>query len=98
MATPSPCRPRRSTNCPGCREDKTADIEEAKKLLADAGYRTASRLDMIAWCSHVTDKVALAFQDWLKRLLNIDAKLRPLERAQLVEEEQAGDFDCSLYF
>ena len=35
---------------------------------------------MVAWGTHVTYNVAVAFQDWMKRLLNMDVKLRPIER------------------
>src|SRR5262249_46279904 len=69
------------------------------KLLADAGYANGiPAVDMVAWGSHVTYNVAVAFQDWMKRLLNIDVKLRPIEQAQLVPELQQGTYDCALYF
>src|SRR5262249_13600175 len=84
---------------PGWRDDKSADLAEAKKLMADAGYGNGTLpVDMIAWGSHVTYNVAVAFQDWMKRLLNVDVKLRPIEQAQILGDTQAGNYDCAIFF
>jgi peptide/nickel transport system substrate-binding protein len=78
---------------PGYREDKTADIEEAKKLLADAGYPDGIQdVEILAASGPQAELLATAFQDMLKRNLNIEATIRIIERAQLSEEEKAGNF------
>ncbi len=78
---------------PGYREDKTADLEEAKKLLADAGFPDGMEgLEILAAAGPQAELLAPAFQDMLARNLNIKAEIRIIERAQLVEEEKAGNF------
>jgi ABC-type transport system substrate-binding protein len=74
-------------------------IQEAKKLLADAGFPDGIKgVDFIAIRDHYTINGATAMQDWLKRLLNIEANLRPLDRTQLLQEEAAGTFDICFNF
>lgn len=78
---------------PGYREDKTADLEEAKKLLAEAGFPDGIEgLEILAATGPQAELLAPAFQDMLLRNLNIKAEIRTIERAQLVEEEKAGNF------
>ena len=78
---------------PGYREDKAADIEEAKKLLAEAGFPDGIEgLEILAATGPQAELLAPAFQDMLARNLNIKAEIRTIERAQLVEEEKAGNF------
>lgn len=78
---------------PGYREDKTADLEEAKKLLADAGFADGIKgVDLLAAAGPQAELLAPALQDMLLRSLNIQCDIRIIERAQLVEEEKAGNF------
>jgi peptide/nickel transport system substrate-binding protein len=78
---------------PGYREDKTADIEEAKKLLAEAGFPDGIQgLELLAAAGPQAELLAPAFQDMLARTLNIQTEIRIIERAQLAEEEKAGNF------
>ncbi|MEM7536141.1 MAG: ABC transporter substrate-binding protein [Chloroflexota bacterium] len=81
---------------PGYREDKTADIEEAKQLLADAGYAEGLTLELLAAAGPQAELIAPAFQDMLQRNLGIEVEIRIIERALLTEEEKAGNFDLSL--
>ena len=83
---------------PGYRADKDADIAEAKKLLAAAGYPEGFENVEI-----VTPSVAQwaeintpAFQDELKKTLNIRAKIRLVERGVLSEEYKGGNWDMLL--
>ncbi len=79
---------------PGYKESKDEDVAAAKKLLAEAGFADGIKgVDFIAVRDHYTINGATAMQDWLKRLLNIEANLRPLDRTQLLQEEAAGNFD-----
>ncbi len=85
--------PEEIAKLPGYREDKTADIEEAKKLLADAGFADGIKgVELLAATGPQAELLATAFQDMLKRNLNIEATIRTIERAQLPEEEKAGNF------
>ena len=85
--------PEEIAKLPGYREDKTADIEEAKKLLADAGYPDGIKdVEILAASGPQAELLATAFQDMLKRNLNIEATIRVIERSQLPEEEKAGNF------
>lgn len=78
---------------PGYREDKTADIEEAKKLLAEAGFPDGIQgVELLAATGPQAELIAPAFQDMLARTLNIQTEIRAIERSQLVEEEKAGNF------
>ena len=85
--------PEEIAKLPGYREDKTADIEEAKKLLADAGFPDGIKdVEILAASGPQAELLATAFQDMLKRNLNIETTIRVIERAQLPEEEKAGNF------
>lgn len=78
---------------PGYREDKTADLEEAKKLMAEAGFADGIQgLELLAAAGPQAELLAPAFQDMLARSLNIQTEIRIIERAQLAEEEKAGNF------
>ncbi len=75
------------------REDKTADLAEAKKLLADAGFADGIKdVEILAATGPQAELLAPAFQDMLARNLNIQTTIRTIERAQLVEEEKKGNF------
>jgi peptide/nickel transport system substrate-binding protein len=80
---------------PGYRADKSQDIAAARKLLADAGQ--ADRIKgvdlLVASVAPHSEILAPAFQEQLKRTLNIEAKIRIAERAVLVQEQQRGNYD-----
>lgn len=85
--------PEEIAQLPGYREDKTADLEEAKKLLADAGFPDGIQgVELLAATGPQAELLAPAFQDMLARNLNIQTTIRTIERAQLVEEEKVGNF------
>ncbi|MEZ4663815.1 MAG: ABC transporter substrate-binding protein, partial [Caldilineaceae bacterium] len=81
---------------PGYREDKTADIEEAKALLAEAGYPDGFSLELLAAAGPQAELIAPAIQDMLQRNLNIQTEIRIIERSLLVEEQKAGNFELVL--
>ncbi len=69
-------------------------IQQAKKLLADAGFPDGIKgVDFIAIRDHYTINGATAMHDWMKRLLNVEANLRPMDRTQVLQDEAAGNFD-----
>jgi len=89
--------PEEIVKLPGYRQDKTQDIEAAKKLMAEAGVPDGFSIELL--CASVAphaEVMAPAFQDQLKRTLKIDAKIRVAERALLIEEEKAGNFEMVL--
>lgn len=82
---------------PGYREDKTADIGEALRLLSEAGYADGFEgveLSVASVASHA-EVLAPAIQEQLAQL-NIQATLRVMERAVLTEEQLAGNFDLAV--
>ena len=83
---------------PGYRPDKTQDIADAKKLLADAGFADGvpGVELLVATVAPQAEILAPAIQDQLKRALNIDIKIRTEERSLLVEDEKAGKFTLVL--
>lgn len=79
---------------PGYRPDKTADIEEAKKLLAEAGYPDGFETTFTAWTEAASSEVAVpAFAEQLRTTLNIRGTVNVVERARTSDILQAGDFD-----
>jgi peptide/nickel transport system substrate-binding protein len=85
--------PEEIAQLPGYREDKSADLEEAKQLLADAGFPDGLQgIELLAATGPQAELIAPAFQDMLARSLNIQTEIRAIERSQLVEEEKNGNF------
>lgn len=81
---------------PGYREDKTADVEEAKALLAEAGYPDGFQLELLAAAGPQAELIAPALQDMLQRNLNIETEIRIIERSLLTEDQKAGNFELAL--
>lgn len=82
---------------PGWRVDKTQDIADAKRLLADAGLANGFQAELLAaTVAPHAEIMAPAIQDQLKRALGIDLKIRLAERSLLVEDEKAGRFTLVL--
>lgn len=80
---------------PGYRPDKTEDIAEAKRLMAEAGYPDGfGPVELVTATSpQFADILGPAFADEFKRSLNIDFTIRTVERGLLIEELRAGAFD-----
>jgi peptide/nickel transport system substrate-binding protein len=80
---------------PGYRADKTADIAEAKKLLAEAGHPNGfGPVEILSatapWAAEI---MAPVFADELQRTLGIQTRIRLIERGLLIEEHKKGSFD-----
>lgn len=85
--------PEQIAELPGYRADKTEDIAEAKRLLAEAGFPDGfGGIELLAAVGPQAELIAPAFQDMLARELNIQTEIRAIERSQLVEEEKNGNF------
>ncbi len=83
---------------PGFRDDKKEDVQAARKLLAEAGLADGFKgVDFLsASVAPHAEIMAPAFQEQLKRTLNIEAKIRVQERAVLSQEQQDGKYDIVL--
>ena len=81
---------------PGYRPDKTADIAEAKKLLAEAGVAPGTTFELLsANVAPHAELLAPAVQGMLKKI-GIETKIRTVERGNLVEELKKGSFEINL--
>ena len=71
------------------------DIEEAKQLLAEAGYPDGFSTTILSSTTQIggSQETAIIFKDQMKRNLNIDVKLVTLEREAFVPAESSGDYD-----
>ncbi len=84
---------------PGYREDNTEDIQEARRLLAEAGYPNGEGLRQLEFISPTRadwlEILAPYYVEQLKQALNIDVKITAMERVQVVEALKQ-DFDMAL--
>jgi ABC-type transport system substrate-binding protein len=83
---------------PGYRVDKTQDIADARKLLADAGFPNGvPGVELLsASVPPHAEVMAPAVQDQLKNTLGMEVNIRVAERSLLVEDEKAGRFTLVL--
>lgn len=78
--------------------DKNANIEEAKKLLAEAGYPNGENfptVEIVFNTSEEHKKIAEAIQNDLKENLGINVSLRNVEWSTLQQILGSGDFDIA---
>jgi peptide/nickel transport system substrate-binding protein len=79
---------------PGYRPDKTEDIEEAKRLLAEAGYPDGFETTFTAWTEAASSEVAVpAFAELLRTSLNIQGEIEVIERPRTSDVLTAGEFN-----
>jgi ABC-type transport system substrate-binding protein len=83
---------------PGFRSDKTQDVADARKLLADAGYANGvPGVELLsASVPPHAEIMAPAIQDQLKNALGMEINIRVAERSLLVEDQKAGRFTLVL--
>ena len=83
---------------PGYRADKTQDIADARKLLADAGYPNGIQgVELLsASVPPHAEIMSPGIQDQLKNALGMEISIRVAERSLLVEDEKAGRFTLVL--
>lgn len=67
------------------------DLEEAKQLLAEAGYADGFELELGTYNDDRAD-AAVIIQNYLSKV-NINVKVTPLEMAAFGERAEAGEFD-----
>jgi peptide/nickel transport system substrate-binding protein len=79
---------------PGYRPDKEADIEEAKRLMAEAGFPDGFETSFTAWTEAASSEVAVpAFAELLRTTLNIRGDIVVVERPRTADVLSSGEFD-----
>ena len=90
--------PEALSTMPGYRAEKEEDVAAAQQLLADAGYGDGiTGVELLAAAGPQGELLAPAFQDMLKRQLNIETDIRIVERALLGSEQQAGNYQLMVH-
>jgi peptide/nickel transport system substrate-binding protein len=81
----------------GYQKDPKAQIQEAKKLMAAAGYgQGLKNLDFLVREANTFKLWAVAIQAMLKENLNVESNLRVVQISQWFEEAAAGNFDLAI--
>jgi peptide/nickel transport system substrate-binding protein len=81
----------------GYQPEPKASIQEARKLLAEAGYANGIKnIDFLVREAATFKLWAVAIQAMLKETLNIETKLRTVQISAWFEEAQAGHFDLAI--
>src|SRR5262249_31072545 len=81
----------------GYQKDPTAAVQEAKKLMAEAGQAGGIKGPNFLVRDAATYKLwAVAIQSMLKDTLNIECTLRTVQISQWFEEVAAGNFDLGI--
>jgi len=81
----------------GYQGDPKAAVQEARRLMAAAGYGKALRnLDVVVRDGAIWKLWAVAIQAMFKEALNIETTLRTVQVSIFFEETQAGNFDLSI--
>jgi peptide/nickel transport system substrate-binding protein len=81
----------------GYQREPKASIQEARKLLADAGYpKGIKNLDFLVREAATFKLWAVAIQAMLKETLNVETRLRTVQISAWFEEAQAGNFDLAI--
>ena len=90
--------PEELATMPGYRAEKDEDIATALQLMADAGYGDGlTGIELLAAAGPQGELLAPAFQDMLKRQLNIETEIRIVERALLGSEQQTGSYQLMVH-
>jgi peptide/nickel transport system substrate-binding protein len=81
----------------GYQKDPTAAVQEARRLMKEAGYPNGLKnLDFLVREAATFKLWAVAIQAMLKEALNIDTKLRTVQISAWFDEAQAGNFDLAI--
>ncbi len=81
----------------GYQKDTKAAVQEAKKLMQEAGYGQGIKgLDFLVREANTFKLWAVAIQAMLKEHLNIETNLRVVQISQWFEEAAAGNFDLAI--
>ena len=81
----------------GYQKDTKAAVQEAKKLMQEAGYGQGIKgLDFLVREANTFKLWAVAIQAMLKEHLNIETNLRVVQISQWFDEAAAGQFDLAI--
>jgi ABC-type oligopeptide transport system substrate-binding subunit len=81
----------------GYQKDPKAAIQEARRLLQEAGQGGGLRnVDFLVRDTAAVKLWAVAIQAMLKEAINVETKLRTVQISQWFEEIQAGNFDLGI--
>jgi ABC-type transport system substrate-binding protein len=81
----------------GYQRDPKASIQEARRLMAEAGYgKGLKNLDFLVREVATFKLWAVAIQAMLKEALNIETNLRTVQVSVWFDEAQAGNFDLAI--
>jgi peptide/nickel transport system substrate-binding protein len=81
----------------GYQKDPKASIQEARKLMAEAGHPNGLKnVDFLVREIATFKLWAVAIQAMLKEALNIETKLRTVQASVWFDEAQAGNFDIAI--
>jgi peptide/nickel transport system substrate-binding protein len=81
----------------GYQREPKAAVQEARKLLAEAGYPNGIKnLDFLVREAATFKLWAVAIQAMLKEALNVETKLRTVQISAWFDEAQAGNFDLAI--
>ena len=81
----------------GYQKDPKASIQEARKLMAEAGYPNGLKnVDFLVREIATFKLWAVAVQAMLKEALNVETKLRTVQASVWFDEAQAGNFDIAV--
>jgi ABC-type transport system substrate-binding protein len=81
----------------GYQKDPKAAVQEARRLMAEAGHGGGLRnLDFVVRDTAAVKLWAVAIQAMLKEAINVEVKLRTVQISQWFEEVQAGNFDLGI--
>ncbi len=81
----------------GYQKDPKAAIQEARKLMKEAGYGQGLKgLDFVVREANTFKLWAVAIQAMLKEALNVECNLRVVQISQWFEEAGAGNFDLAI--
>jgi ABC-type transport system substrate-binding protein len=81
----------------GYQQDPKASIQEARRLLAEAGYANGLKnVDFLVREIATFKLWAVAIQALLKETLNIDTKLRTVQASVWFDEAQVGNYDIAV--
>jgi peptide/nickel transport system substrate-binding protein len=81
----------------GYQKDPKASIQEARRLLAEAGYpQGIKNVDFLVREIATFKLWAVALQAMLKEALNVETKLRSVQASVWFDEAQAGTFDITI--
>ena len=80
----------------GYQRDPKASIQEARTLMAAAGYAQGLKLDFLVRDAPHLKLWAVAIQAMLKETLHIEATIRAVQISVWFDEAQAGNFDITI--